>query len=177
MLQCHFTFYRLDCLDLNEQKRTHFCPHLSAAGGCEQNKSLRFVSSAHQNESLEGIKDGKVILPAWLGTCTLPHRCSLFTGAAINLQARGYESTARRAEFTSQKEFFKVSGSEQGCSFSDQIERLSCMSGLADGSLWRRWAALFLTDIMKMLIDTQRSATFNGRPFSPLLKMLASLLA
>lgn len=96
------------------RSEARFCSHLS--GGCERNKSLRFVSSAHQNESLEGIKDGKVILPAWLGTCALPHRCSLFTGAAINLHARGYESTARRAEFKSQKEFCKVSGSEQGSS-------------------------------------------------------------
>lgn len=128
---------------MNRSER-HFCPHLSALGGCELNKSLRFVSIAHQNESLEGIKDGKVILPAWLGTCTLPHRCSLFTGAAINLHARGYESPARRAEFKSQKEFFKVRGS------SDQIEQLSCLSGLANASLWRRWAAALLTDIMKM---------------------------
>lgn len=142
------------------RSETHFCPHSSAPGGCEQNKSLRFVSSAHQNESLEGIKDGKVILPAWLGTCTLPHSCSLFTGAAINLHARGYESTARRAEFKSQKEFFEVSGSERRSSFSDQMEQLSCMSGLADGSLWRRWAAVLLTDIMKMLIDTQLEAVF-----------------
>lgn len=110
------------------RNETHFCSHLSAPGGCEQNKSLRCVSSAHQNESLEGIKDGKVILPAWLGTCTLPRRCSLFTGAAINLHARDYESTARRTEFKSQKDFFKVSRSEQGCGFSDQIEQLSCMS-------------------------------------------------
>lgn len=171
------------------RSETHFCPHLAAPGGREQNKSLRFVSSAHQNESLEGIKDGKVILPAWLGTCTLPHRCSLFTGAAINLHARGYESTARRrAEFKSQKEFFKVNGSEQGSSLSDQIEQLSCMSGLADASLWRRWAAVLLTDILKMLIDTQRSGTFNRRKFPPLLETpkipqgaatttLASLLA
>lgn len=105
------------------RREIHLRPPLSAAaaGGCERNKTPRLVSSAHQNQSLKGIKYGKVILPAWLGTCTLPHRCSLFTGAALDLHARGRESTARRAESQSQEAFFKVGRSERGSCFSDRM--------------------------------------------------------
>lgn len=154
------------------RSETHFCSQLSAPGGCERNKAPQFVSNAHQNESLKGIKDGKVILPAWLGTCTLPHRCSLFTGAAINLHARGYESTARRAEFKSQKEFFKVKRSEQGSYFSDQIDWTAVTHERAG---WRVNVAMlgccacdWHQALMKTLIDTWRSGKVNRRPFGSL---------
>lgn len=108
-----------------KRREIHLRRPLSAAavGGCERNKTPRFVSGAHQNESLKGIKDGKVILPAWLGTCALLHRCLLFTGAALDLHARGCESAARRAESQSQKAFFKVGRSERYCI--DQLPRLT----------------------------------------------------
>lgn len=52
---------------------------------------------------------------------TLTHRCSLFSQAAINLHARGYESVeGRKRETESQIGLFKVNRGEQ-VSFSGQI--------------------------------------------------------
>lgn len=134
--------------EYSDRSRSEICPRsrLAATGGREPNEILRFLSRAgqsllQQNESLNGIKDGKVILPAWLGTCTLPQRCSLFTRAAINLHARGYESTARRAESKSQSSL-KRNG--QGSCSSHQLSRVT---GLAGGRLWRFWAAVCLSDV------------------------------
>ncbi len=77
---------------------------------------------------------------------TLTHRCSLFSQAAINLHAWGYESIGgRERERLSQKGLFKVNRGEQVSYFwSDLLDWQStpsvpCMSGPSDGPGWWWW--------------------------------------
>lgn len=109
---------------------------LSAAGGRERTSILRFLSGARQsllqhNESLTGIKDGKVILPAWLGTCTLPQRCSLFSRGLPSTFTLGAVNQQQGERRPKAGEFFKEERAEGSCS----SQPLSGVTDLAGGPL------------------------------------------
>lgn len=107
VLLCLYLFYSVVSQDLHmiSSLRSHSC-WLSLHGTRSHNNPPGGFSSGCQRilRVTGDTRVGKVILPAWLATCTHPrahthtHRCSLFCQAAINLHARGQESLEGRKE-------------------------------------------------------------------------------
>lgn len=101
-------------------------------------------SNSHSRQ--QGWQGHSSCLVSHMHAHTLTHRCSLFSQAAINLHARGYEFIGgRERETESQRGLFKVNRGEQvSFLWSDLLgwqstPTVPCMSGPGDGPGWWWW--------------------------------------